>query len=174
MSRGGDHFMKVPQYIESLLVFEVVQQAAPCAFCNKQRLTLIKHWIQINTVRANLGPNHRAKKGIATSFTSRRQARLDILLTLGAEEIVRSTFNRIAAMHTTSREDEIEGSFDQTIHQLMFTETFGFNKAKHLVMCGDARLLIKHVIEAQPGPRRGDDTVGTLLAGENFADIFGA
>ena len=151
-----------------------MQEAAPCAFCDEQRFALIKYWIQINAVRADLGPNHRPKKGIATSFTSRWQARQDVLFTLGTEKIVSSAFDRITAMHATPREDEIEGSFDQAIHHLIFNETFGFNKAKHLVLCGDARLFIKHVIEAQAGARGGDDAVGALPAGENLADIFGA
>ena len=152
----------------------MVQEAAPCAFSDEQGLALIKHWIQINAVRADLGANHRAKKGIATSVTGGRQARQDVLLALGTEKIVSSAFDRIAAMHATPREDEIEGSFDQTIHRLIFNETFGFNKAKRLALGGDARLLIKNVIEAQPGAGSGDDTVGALLAGKNLADIFGA
>jgi hypothetical protein len=146
MSRSGDHLAKILQYVEALLVFEMVQQAAPCAFCNEQCLALIKHWIQIDAVRADPGANHRAKKRIATSFTGGWQARQDFLFTLGTEKIVRGTFDRIAAMHTTSREDEIEGSFDQAIHRLIFNETFGFNKTKHLVMCDDPWLLIKHAV----------------------------
>jgi hypothetical protein len=82
-------------------------------------------------VRADPGANHRAKERVATSFTGGWQARQDVLFTLRAEKIVTSTFDRIAAMHATPRENEIEGSFDQTIHYLICNETFGFNKAKH-------------------------------------------
>jgi len=76
-------------------------------------------------------------------------------------------------MHATPREDEIESSFDQTIHYLIFNETFGFNKLKRLALGGAARLLIKNVIETQASAGSGDDTVGALLAGENLTDVFG-
>ena len=75
MSRGGDDAAQILQYVKASLVFEVVQHAAARALCDQQCLTLIKDWVQVDTVRANFRANHRTKKRVATGHTGGRQTR---------------------------------------------------------------------------------------------------
>jgi hypothetical protein len=104
--------VQILQYIESLLIFERVQQAATSIFSQEKRLPLLKERLQIGTVGAHFRAKHHAKKRVATGMTSRRIAGQNGACASRANEVIWSAFDRARTVHTTARKNEIEGGFD--------------------------------------------------------------
>ena len=81
-------------------------------------------------MRADLRTNHRAKKGIAASLTSRRQAGQDLFFAGRTDKLVGRAFDRITTMHTAAWKYEIEGSFSKAIHEEILSRLETANKIK--------------------------------------------
>lgn len=77
---------------------------------------MVKDRIEVDAVRAHLWANDRSKKRIATGFAGRREAGQDLLGAGSAEELVGRFFDRVATMHTTPWEYEIESRFEAGVH----------------------------------------------------------
>ena len=70
------------------MVFEFVEEATPWAFRQKKGLALIKHGVQFAAMRAYFGPGHGSPERITAGFAGWRQAGIDVLRAICANEVV--------------------------------------------------------------------------------------
>ena len=96
-----------------------MQQAAPRTFGEKQGFALVEHWAEFGAMRANSRSGEDPVKRIAAGCTRRRQAGHQLAGAACTQEVVGRVFDRIRAMHTAARENQIGGGVEEAMHSLI-------------------------------------------------------